>query len=127
MMTSWRLSARIALFGVFAAVTALAALAVYNRYFDESGGMFCETRDTEIDMPNKQICIYTGVDLDVIDPRYSGALSMILIKYREGLLYDCFWFDDRAFTYSAGGWKPGLFEHCSKGPRDFEMRKKTLK
>lgn len=115
------------LFGVVAAATGFAEFAIYNRYFSESGGAFCETQHTEIELSNKQICISTGIDLDVFDPRHIGRPSMILIKYRDGILFDCFWFDSRAFTYSAGGWEPPLFEHCSKDQRDFEMRRKALR
>jgi hypothetical protein len=52
---------------------------------------------------------------------------MVLIKYREGILYECFWFDSRKFNYSEGGWERPFFEHCLKDPRNFEMRRKALR
>jgi hypothetical protein len=122
-MTNWRLAVRVALFGLLMAMTAFAEFSVYNRYFSESGGAFCKTRLTEVELPKKQICISTGLDLEAFNPQHIGRLNMILIKYRDGILFDCFWFDSRAFTYSAGGWEPPLFEHCSKNPLDFEMRR----
>ena len=122
-----RLIVRFTLFGLVAAATGLAEFAIYNRYLDGSGGAFCETRSTEFELSKKQICISSGVDLDVFDPRHVGRPNMILIKYRDGILYRCFWFDSRMFTYSAGGWEPSLFEHCSKDLRDFEMRRKMIR
>jgi hypothetical protein len=115
------------LLGFLAAATCVAGFAIYNRYLDESGGTFCETRDAGIALSKKQICISTGIDLDVFDPRRIGSRSMILIKYRDSILYDCFWFDSRKFTCSTGGWEPPLFEHCSKDPLDFELRRKALR
>jgi hypothetical protein len=64
---------------------------------------------------------------DVFDPRHIGRPSMVLIKYREGILYECFWFDSRKFNYSEGGWERPFFEHCLKDPRNFEMRRKALR
>lgn len=126
MTSGFRFGIRGALLGFLAVATCIAGFAIYNRYLDESGGTFCETRDTEIILPKKQICLSTGIDLDVFDPRRIGSRSMILIKYRDGIFYSCFWFDTRKFTYSTGGWEPPLFEHCSKEPLDFEMRGKVL-
>jgi len=126
MMTSgFRFGIRGALLGFLAAATCVAGFAIYNRYFDDSGGTFCGTRDTEIVLSNKKMCISSGVDNDVFDPRHIGRPNMILIKYREGILYDCFWFDSRKFNYSEGGWERPLFEHCVKDLRNFETRRKV--
>jgi hypothetical protein len=126
-MRRFRFGIRLAFVGVLAAATGLAGFALHNRYFDESGGTFCETRDTEIALSKKKICLSTGIDLDVFDPRRIGSRSMILVKYRDGILYDCFWFDRTKFSYSTGGWERRLFEHCSEDLRDFELRRKEFK
>jgi hypothetical protein len=127
MMFSFRFGIRSVLLGLLAAATSVAGFAIYNRYFDGSGGTFCETRLAEIDLPKKQICIRTGVDLDVYDPRRIGRPNMVLIKHRDGTLYDCFWFDSRTFGYSVDGIDPSFVEECSKNPRHFEMHRKAIR
>ena len=126
-MTCLRLIVRFALFGLIAAATGFAEFAIYNRYLDGSGGTFCETRNAETVLSKKQICIRSGTDHDVYDPRHIGRPNMILIKYREGILYDCFWFDSRTFAYSVDGLEPSFFEDCSKARRSFEMQRKTIR
>jgi hypothetical protein len=126
-MFSFRFGIRSVLLGLLATATCVAGFAIYNRYFDGSGGTLCEQRDAEIALSNKQMCISSGIDIDVFDPRHIGRPNMILIKYREGILYECFWFDSRRFNYSEDGWERPFFEHCLKDPRNFEMRRKALR
>jgi hypothetical protein len=54
-MAGFRFRTRNALLGLLAAATCAAGFAVYNRFFDGSGGTFCEVRDTEITLSKKQI------------------------------------------------------------------------
>jgi len=124
-MTGFRFGIRNVLFGLLVAATCIAGFAIYNRFFDGSGGTFCEVRDTEITLSKKQICLASGIDLDVSDPRRIGNRGMVLLKYRDGIAFDCFWFDRRAFSYSTGGFEPTMTEHCSNDLRDFQMRRKA--
>jgi hypothetical protein len=99
----------------------LVGAGIYNRYFDESGGQFCSLRHEAVQLRNMKICDWTGVDLEVRDLRYSGYPGMILIKYTDGFVYQCFWFDNREFDYSIDGPERWFNESCPNKKRNLIM------
>jgi hypothetical protein len=92
-------------FVVFSLLAAcLAGAGIYSRYFDEPGGAFCRVQHEAAQLRNMKICHWTGVSMEVLtllrtDVRNTGNPHMILIKYTGGIVYQCFWFDDREFDY----------------------------
>jgi hypothetical protein len=65
------------------------------------------------------------VDLDVFDPRHLGYPNMILIKYTDGFVYQCFWFDSREFDYSIEDRKPSWVESCPSKRRNLVMTRRV--
>lgn len=61
------------------------------------------------------------MDLDVFDPRHIGNDSMILIKYTDGFVYRCFWFNDREFDYWIDDLKDAFVESCPSKRRNLIM------
>jgi len=113
-------------FIVFSLLAAcLAGLGIYNRYFDESGGVFCAEQHEAVELRNLKICRRNGMDLDVFDPRHIGNESMILIKYTDGFVYRCFWFNDREFDYSIEDLKDAFVESCPSKRRNLIMTRRV--
>jgi hypothetical protein len=111
---------------VFSLVTAsLAGAATYNRYFDDSGGVFCSVRHEAVQLRNMKICKRSGVDLDVFDPRHLGYPNMILVKYTDGFAYQCFWFDSREFDYSIEDREPAWVVSCPSERRNLIMTRRV--
>jgi hypothetical protein len=109
----------------------LAATGIYSRYFDEPGGAFCSAQHEAMQLRNMKICHWTGVSMEVLallrtDVRNAGNPHMILIKYTGGLVYQCFWFDDREFDYSIDGLKSASIRSgCQNSQRNLTMTRKV--
>lgn len=59
------------------------------------------------------------------DVRNSGDPHRILIKYTDGIAYQCFWFDMREFDYSIDGLKPSsIRDGCPDNQRNLIMIRK---
>ena len=65
------------------------------------------------------------MDLDVFDLRHLGNESMILIKYTDGFVYRCFWFNDREFDYSIDDLKDAFVESCPGKQRNLIMTRRV--
>jgi hypothetical protein len=103
----------------------LAGAGIYNRFFDEAGGAFCPVLHEAVQLRNMKICRRTGMDLDVFDLRHLGNESMILIKYTDGFVYRCFWFNDREFDYSIDDLKDAFVESCPGKQRNLIMTRRV--
>jgi hypothetical protein len=109
----------------------LAAAGIYSRYFDEPGGAFCSVQHKAVQLQTMKICHWTGVSMEVLgllrtDVRNTGNPHMILIKYTGGIVYQCFWFDDREFDYSIDGLKSASIDDgCPNNQRDLIMTRKV--
>ncbi|MBR0756576.1 hypothetical protein JQ604_30730 [Bradyrhizobium jicamae] len=103
---------------------------MYSRYFDEPGGAFCGVQHEAVQLQNVRICNWTGMSFPVLnllrtDLRHTGDSSKILIKYTSGIVYQCFWFDDREFDYWIDGMKSPVADGCADHPRNLIMKRKT--
>lgn len=58
------------------------------------------------------------------DVRHTGDPNMTLIKYSSGIVYQCFWFDEREFDYWIDGLKPPMDTGCLDNRRDLIMTRK---
>jgi|SRR5450756_2109568 len=107
----------------------LAGFAIHSRYFDEAGGAFCEVVHEAVQLRNEKICRWTGVSLELLtllrtDVRNSADPHRILIKYSDGIVYQCFWFDVREFDYLIDGLKPSSSDGCSDSQQNLIMTRK---
>jgi hypothetical protein len=59
------------------------------------------------------------------DVRYTGDPHMILVKYTGGIVYQCFWFDDREFDYWIDGLKSPIGDGCPNSQRSLIMIQKV--
>jgi uncharacterized protein YodC (DUF2158 family) len=109
----------------------LAGAGIYSRYFDEPGGAFCNVQHEAVQLRNVKICHWTGVSMKVLqllrtDVRHTGDPHMILIKYTGGIVYQCFWFDEREFDYSIDGLKESSIDDgCPNSQRNLIMIRKV--
>ncbi|MFH1343582.1 MAG: hypothetical protein ABIL01_20615 [Pseudomonadota bacterium] len=106
-----------------------AAFGLYSRYFDEPGGAFCPVQHEAVRLHNVKICHWSGVSMKVMqllrtDVRHTGDPNMTLIKYSSGIVYQCFWFDEREFDYWIDGLKPPMDTGCLDNRRDLIMTRK---
>jgi len=107
----------------------LAGAGIYSRYFDEPGGALCGVQHEPVQLQSVKICNWSGMSWEVLnllrtDVRHTGDTSKILIKYTSGIVYQCFWFDDREFDYWIDGEKSPATDGCQNNPRDLIMKRK---
>jgi len=103
---------------------------IYSRYFDEPGGAFCGVEHEAVQLQNVKICHWTGMSFEVLallrtDVRHTGDTSKVLIKYTSGIVYQCFWFDDREFDYWIDGLKSPVADGCPDRRRNLIMTRKV--
>jgi hypothetical protein len=108
----------------------LASAGIYNRYFDEPGGAFCGVQHEAVRLQNVKICHWSGVSMKVLtqrltDVRYTGDPHMVLIKYTGGIVYQCFWFDEREFDYWIDGLKSPMDDGCPNNQCNLIMTRKV--
>jgi hypothetical protein len=107
-----------------------AGVGIYSRYFDEPGGAFCGVQHEAVQLQNMKICHWTGVSMEVLqllrtDVRNTGDPHRVLIKYTDGIVYQCFWFDVREFDYSIDGVKSPTDDGCPNNHRNLIMTRRV--